>query len=317
MLKFNVYLCPDPWKPLGVCSPLMCENRLTADVRYRRVSSVRVSLFSLHDGVTVLSSPRQHISTSVKRMYITQPIAHVNSPAGKKTLMQYIFPEGVTSAHSLIGRVCRNWGADRIFPWKRDGDTVTAEIPLPAFCGLKYIMMNYGSYIRYYYPAAKGEITSRIMKPASGDYYPETYSETSDILSAGEIYPVWYKSRAVNDIDHFLGFFRFETALLTTAEIAGCGIFDGEKFVQGGEGYSMQDIWSHQPENIRWLVRYRNVLHNVQPSDFRKYGIGEKVYIAKNALKGDVINPPDLDESCITDRLDELAMTLHTEDVNP
>lgn len=301
-LTLNVFMCPDPWQPRAVCDGATCTASIRTETKYKRKSSNRVTVsYRVANLQTVKEVDVPNVSE--KRLYVYQPIAKDSSHAGKKLVQQYLFKDTVTSPYCVVGRVCSEI-EKTIFTWHRtEADNVKVEIPVPQFCGLQNLFIIYqnGSY-REIFPNHNGEIVSDTMQLAMGSPYYEKYLGIEALIIAGNSYPVYYRSVAPRDLDHYLGYFRFETELLTSAEVVGCGVYRDGEWVKGGEGQGWDDFYALESDFV-WILKYRGYLYKVKPLDNTAWSVGSVIYIGKNILSQSVFTSDEMNESAISESL--------------
>lgn len=309
---FTAFMCPDPWQPKGICDGLPCDAGITVDTRYKSTGTSWTVVSNINNTVATLKSPLQTASPKIKKIYVTQRVAKVESLAGKKVVTQYIAPVFSDPITCLLPKACseiENYAG--AMKWRRvysnrENQWIIVDIPVPQTCGLDRFNIYFHNGWQEIYPGKNGEITSTVMRLASGEIIEHEFSETARQIVAGMDYLVFFRMRGFST-EHWLGYFKFETENMTSSVVLGCGLWENDQWVHGGRGEEWYDFYAGEPERFFWLVSYRGREYRIRAVDNAPHTLGSTVFIGKNILSQSIINSLEMTESAATDTLSESA----------
>lgn len=197
-------------------------------------------------------------------------------------------------AYLLMGGDCRRGGGIPIageLYWYRSGNEIKVEIPLPE--GVTEVKIYWRG----------GVISSAVYEIVEG-IFTYTFTGESDELLVGTPHQVYMFTGR----DVMIGYVMFETNVLTSGIVRGCGQYDDE-WIVGGVGTPFSD-WMAQSELFRYAVSYKGSIYALESVDRRRYEINERVFIAKGGKISDIVNDAYMDSACVTSVLPESSIII-------
>ncbi|WP_022852021.1 hypothetical protein [Limisalsivibrio acetivorans] len=283
MESFNVYLCPDPWEPSGICVKNACSRGISYSVENRSLLS------------------------GVDERYL--PLT-VNAEIGRRG------NEGSAGIHTVL----RDKNCLDVIPFSPCGSILPENrrisyyysdsklayyINMPDICGLESVSIVWGKdSFTIHTPSSSGEITGRNPGYVWSD--TETF-----YINPRDKYPVPGTSVTVNlklkngaSIYYASSF--FETELFTSAVTVGCGLWSDGVFLEGGEGVEFNGEWVGSSD-LRWLVDFRKKRYALKPSDYFDYGLDSRVCIGKGIIGSGLQPLGSFSSASVRETLDEEA----------
>jgi hypothetical protein len=261
-MELNVYLSKDRWEAEGICRVKGRSNgtefidNATASVMWPKILNVYLDSDgnAYADNFTILLSD----GTESEEFLLHNPPCSP-SPVRKGKLT-----------------------------YRAEGDEAVFSFPRLGFSGFEKYVIRYGSgTIAFLSPANLGEITATVPRYTGEATEEIKVSLNGTLLTPGETVSVAFTLLGSGGELMYRSEI-FETSVWTSAMVIGCGLYESDRFYEGGEGYSFdENRFIH--ENLRWLVEYRGSSYALKASDFTAYSIGERVAVVKNGLNGNAL----------------------------
>jgi hypothetical protein len=297
-MSVTAFLCKSPYEPSALCHPKICSEP--------SMSTREKDIMGLIQDVEVTA----YIKTEETEDY---------------EISAALLKEGEEVSSVLVHPVCADIGVDSSIRWYREGDDITAELPLINICGVEKFKTEYSENITAYtLPENKGEISGKnpeFTYERDGRLIHQT-DLNKKYLVPGEEVSVSYKVEGFGDFYEFAKF-RFETDIFTSAVVKGCGLVERIKVlnnpnnpeegyhyeyspVEGGIGYGIKPEWLYDTR-LRWAVEFADKIYWLRPISGADYKTDKRAAIAKSLSALPLHPDTELTSSMANDTLSETS----------
>jgi hypothetical protein len=278
-MLLNLSMCVSPWKPLGICISRPCDT-----------------------------SASTQMYDKTKKSYVRLPLQKEGLPANN-TLITVFMRGPEFQEDCLIGNCGQ---ASDVLRWSKSGTLVSVPavgeplyklenmgvdviVPIPYNCGVEFVKILWDDgAVTVLNMDIAGEMFDNYMKMSVGETY--IYNINGDDNS-GKLVPGVQIAMSIvlrdGMSEHVFDAVDFETELLTSGIIAGCGLWDEDtaSWLDGGDGEAFKDYYASEHDYLRWVVRVNDEYFKLRSADVSAYALDSRVFIAKGILTSATVEP--------------------------